>query len=160
LPRDKKMSQPRYQEYSSAELPVVERDGVWVRVIAGSFAGQRSPVETTVPTEMLHVKLQPGARAAFAIPAGANAIVYTIDGVGFAIDRALRRHQVALVEGAPETLELRAGDNGIEVLLFAGVPLGEPVARYGPFVMTTRAELQQAVDDYQAGRFGEIARVR
>ncbi|MBV9272074.1 MAG: pirin family protein [Candidatus Eremiobacteraeota bacterium] len=159
LPREKKMTQPRYQEYSSAHLPLVNQDGVWVRVIAGEYAGKRSPIETTVPTTMLHMKLQPGATANFTIAPESNAVVHTIEGSGVVENRDLHKHDVALIERAAEMPALKAGKDGFEVLFLSGVPLNEPVARYGPFVMNDVNELQQAFDDYRSGRFGEIARV-
>jgi redox-sensitive bicupin YhaK (pirin superfamily) len=158
LPKALKLSTPRYQEYAAAQLPVVEGDGRWVRVIAGEFDGRRSPIETTVPTTMMHVRLAPHANATFRIAPGSTAIVHTIDGSGKVEATPLRAHDVALIPGAPETLRLEAGDEPFDALLLAGIPLNEPVARYGPFVMNTRAEIAQAVDDFNAGRFGEIAR--
>jgi len=128
-------------------------------VIAGEADGRRSPIETTVPTTMLHVRLDPNAVATFDIAPGSNAIVHAIAGAGSVLDRPLNEHEVAIVEDAPTTIALTAGAPGLEVLLLAGVPLHEPVARYGPFVMNTREELQRAFEDFNAGRFGEIARV-
>ncbi len=159
LPKDKKLSQPRYQEYGRDKLPEYRENGRWVRVIAGEADGRRSPIETTVPTTMLHVRLEPNAAAVFDIAPGSNAIVHAIAGSGSVLDRALNEHEVALVEGAPTKIALTAGAAGLELLLLAGVPLHEPVARYGPFVMNTREEVQRAFEDFQAGRFGEIARV-
>lgn len=157
LPRDKKMTQPRYQEYSGTQLPVVARDGVWVRVIAGEYEGTRSPIETTVPTTMMHVRLAPGATTPFTIAPGSNAIVHTIEGGGTVNGKALDKHDVALIPQAP-ALAVAADERGFEALVLAGVPLNEPVARYGPFVMNDANELQRAFEDYRAGRFGEIAR--
>ncbi|MGH7715179.1 MAG: pirin family protein, partial [Vulcanimicrobiaceae bacterium] len=159
LPREQKMSQPRYQEHSSATLPSYEKDGRWVRVIAGEADGHRSPIETTVPTTLLHVKLAPDRDATFTIASGSNAIVHTIAGSGSVEGKALKQYDVALIENAPAALQLHGDDDGIEVLILAGVPLHEPVARYGPFVMSTNDELQRAFDDFRAGHFGEIARV-
>ncbi len=159
LPRDQKMKQPRYQEYASPELPVVEDDGRWVRVIAGEFEGHRSPIETLVPTTMIHLRLKAGASADFQIAPGSNAIVHAIDGSGSVQGSALDAHQVALLENAPTTIHVAAGENGFDGLLVSGTPLHEPVARYGPFVMNTREEILQAVQDLQSGKFGEIARV-
>jgi redox-sensitive bicupin YhaK (pirin superfamily) len=158
LPRTLKMTQPRYQEYAKEQLPVVQSDGVWVRVIAGEYEHARSPIETTVPTTMLHVRLQRNAAAAFTIAPRSNAIVHAISGNAKVEEKSLDEHQAAIVEDAPEQLHVRAGEDGFEALLLAGVPLKEPVARYGPFVMNSVEELQQAFDDYQAGRFGQIAR--
>jgi redox-sensitive bicupin YhaK (pirin superfamily) len=160
LPKEKKMSPPRYQEYGRATLPEYREDGRWVRVIAGEADGRRSPIETTVPTTMLHVKLDAGSVADFAIAPGSNAIVHTISGSGSVLEAKLGAHDVAIVEEAPADLRLSAGPEGFEALLLAGVPLGEPVARYGPFVMNTTDEVRRAFDDFHAGRFGEIAHVR
>ena len=158
LPKEHKMAQPRYQEFPSARLPVVTSPGRWVRVIAGEVDGHRSPVETTVPTTLLHVKLDAGVATDVAIAPGSNAVVHTIAGGGTVEGSDLRDHAVALIGEAPATLRVRAGDDGFEALVLAGLPLGEPVARYGPFVMNTRGELQRAFDDFNAGRFGQIAR--
>ncbi|HEV8022389.1 MAG TPA: pirin-like C-terminal cupin domain-containing protein, partial [Candidatus Lustribacter sp.] len=158
LPQAQKLATPRYQEYASAQLPVVTGPGTWARVIAGELDGRRSPIETTVPTTMVHVKLEANARLALPIAAGSNAIVHTIGGSGRVESTALADHRVALIANAPASLELAADAGGFEALVLAGMPLNEPVARYGPFVMNTKAELEQAFRDYQAGRFGEIAR--
>jgi len=158
LPRALKMTQPRYQEYAKEQLPVVQGDGRWVRVIAGEFEGTRSPIETTVPTTMLHVRLEPGASATFTLASGSNAIVHAISGSAQVEGKTLTEHNDAIFENAPTSLHLTAGEGGFEALVLAGVPLREPVARYGPFVMNTTDELQQAFDDFQSGRFGEIAR--
>jgi redox-sensitive bicupin YhaK (pirin superfamily) len=107
---------------------------------------------------MLHVKLDANARLSVPIAPGSNAIVHTIDGEGRIQDTPLADHHVALIPNAPVTLDLAAGPNGFEALVLAGMPLNEPVARYGPFVMNTHAEIEQAFRDYQAGHFGEIAR--
>jgi quercetin 2,3-dioxygenase len=159
LPKALKMTAPRYQEYRNDQLPVVSGNGAWVRAIAGEIDGRRSPIETTVPTTLLHVRLEPGTARSFAIAPGSTAIVHTIAGNGMIETTPLRSHDVALLAKAPETLRLSAGDEPLDVLLLAGIPLGEPVARYGPFVMNTKAEIGQAVDDFNAGRFGEIARL-
>ena len=154
LPARLKMTPPRYQEYKAGQLPLVDRDGARVRIIAGEFGGQRSPIETTVPTTMLHVKLEPGAAAAFAIAPDSNGIVHAIQGSAEIEGKQLPAHSAAIFEPAPGTLHVTAGLDGFEALLLAAVPLREPVARYGPFVMNTVDQLQQAFDDYQAGRFG------
>jgi quercetin 2,3-dioxygenase len=160
LPKDKKMTQPRYQEFPSAELPAYSQDDRWVRVIAGEADGRRSPIETTVPTTILHVRLDSGSSGNFSIAPGSNAIVHTIAGSGSVFDEPLRAHDVAIIERAPTELRLSAENDGFEALLLAAVPLHEPVARYGPFAMNTTEEVRQAFEDFRAGRFGEIARVR
>lgn len=158
LPKEKKMTEPRYQEYSSAQLPEYREDGRWVRVIAGEADGHRSPIETTVPTTMLHVHLDSGSAASFVIEPGSNVVVHVMSGSGSVFGEAVAAHQAAIVEGAPAQLELAADAAGLEVLLLAGVPLGEPVARYGPFVMNTIDEVRRAFDDFHAGRFAASRR--
>lgn len=158
LPRSLKMTQPRYQEYDSTQLPVIEDPQRWVRVIAGEVDGKRSPIETTVPTTMLHVKIANDARASFDIAPHSNAIVHAMSGSATVETKTVNAHEAALFEPAPQTLHIAAGNDGFEALVLAGVPLHEPVARYGPFVMNTVDELEQAFDDFRSGRFGEIAR--
>jgi redox-sensitive bicupin YhaK (pirin superfamily) len=159
LPQSLKMSTPRYQEYAAGRLPLIAGAGRWIRVIAGTVDGQTSPIQTTVPTTLLHVRLDPFASTTIDVPPDSNAIVHTIAGDGNVEHTRLEDHRVALISHAPPSVRLEAGENGFEALVIAAMPLGEPVARYGPFVMNTRAELEQAFTDYQAGRFGEIARV-
>lgn len=159
LPRERKMMQPHYQEYSSAALPVVQRDGVWVRVVAGEFDGARSPIETTIPATMLHVKLDAGRSTTVNVAPGSNVIVHVISGTGSVEETRVDEHQAAIVEGAREAMALSAGSQSLEALVLAGMPIGEPVARYGPFVMNTIDELQQAAMDFQQGKFGAIARI-
>lgn len=158
LPREKKMMQPRYQEYTSEKLPVVTDNGRWIRVIAGEVDGQRSPIETTVPTTMLHVKLDANASADLRVAAGSNVIVHAMSGAGTVNGNNVAAHKAGILSGSPEAVRLEAGKDGFEVLFLAGMPLHERVARYGPFVMTTMDELEQAFEDYRSGNFGEIAR--
>ena len=157
LPRNLKMTQPRYQEYNASQLPFVQTDGAHVRIIAGEYGGRRSPIETTAPATMLHLKLDPGASTAVAIAPGSNSIVHAIAGSAQIEGKRVDEHEAAIFEPSPEAIALKAGESGFEAMVLAAVPLREPVARYGPFVMNTVDELQQAFDDYQAGRFGEIA---
>ena len=158
LPKAHKLIQPHYQEYASEQLPIVTGPGSWIRVIAGEVDGRRSPIETLVPTTMVHLKLEPGASVAVPLAPGSNAIVHTIDGAGFVEETALADHRAALIAHAPTTLHLAPATSASR--RWSGrYPAHEPVARYGPFVMNTRAELEQAFRDFQAGRFGEIARL-
>jgi redox-sensitive bicupin YhaK (pirin superfamily) len=158
LPRDLKMTRARYQEYPSTALPVIAEQGRWIRVIAGEVEGRRSPIETTAPTTLLHVRLEPGVGFDVPVAPGSNAIVHTIGGGGTVEGTTLGEHDDAIIERTPARIHLEGGTRGYEALVLAGMPLGEPVARYGPFVMNTRAELEQAFTDYQSGKFGEIAR--
>jgi redox-sensitive bicupin YhaK (pirin superfamily) len=161
LPKQDKMSRPRYQEFASSELPLAKSaDGkATVRVIAGEALGARAVIETRTPIVLQDWTLQPGADARIEVPAGLQAFVYVFEGsarVGTASSE-VREGQMAVL--GPGTSVRLAGANGPgRLLLLAGAPLREPVARYGPFVMNTRNELIQAFDDFQSGKMGEITR--
>lgn len=107
---------------------------------------------------MLHVKLDTNAAADLRVAAGSNVIVHAIAGSGTLNGHAIGTHQAGILSSAPESVRPDAQKDGFEALFLAGMPLHEPVARYGPFLMTTERELQKAFDDYRSGNFGEIAR--
>jgi hypothetical protein len=162
LPARDKMMKPRYQEISRSGIPeAVSSDGkAKVRVIAGESLGQRAVIETRTPIYTLHFTIQPGGEVTQNVPAGYNALVYLISGEVLAGKEAkrVREGQMATL-GDGDTLRLAVADDAAipaDFLLLAGQPLNEPVARYGPFVMNTREEIEQAFRDYQAGRMGNI----
>jgi hypothetical protein len=129
-----------------------------VRLIAGDVAGHRGPGATYTPITVIHASVAPGARLVLPWRRDFNALAYLLDGSGTmgSEARPVRSGQLA-VFGAGDSLTVAGtGPAGAEVLLLGGRPLREPVAAYGPFVMNTRQELIQAVDDFQAGRFGVI----
>jgi len=161
LPRADKMVPPRYQEIAAQRIPRVEREGVVVRVIAGQALDTVGAVETHTPILYLHVTLDPGARVELDAAAELNAVVYVISGEGrFGPDRVEAEESDLVVfhhDGARAALAADDTASGpLDVLVLAGRPLGEPLARYGPFVMNTRSELVEAVEDFQAGRMGRI----
>jgi hypothetical protein len=163
LPRRDKLMQPRYQEIPSAQIPVAgTADGlVSVKVIAGESLGARALIETRTPIVYLHFTLRPGGRVTQSLPVEYNAFAYVLKGAGaFGADEERGgRGQMLMFEQDGEAVSIacqaEAGSE-LEVLLVAGLPLGEPVARYGPFVMNTREEIYQAVEDYRSGRMGAI----
>jgi redox-sensitive bicupin YhaK (pirin superfamily) len=157
LPRADKRMRPRYQDVRAAAIPVAESsDGkLRVRVIAGEALGKRAVIDTRTPIFFLHFSLQPGARHVQPTPADHNVFAYVVSGAVTIGGRTLRDGQMALL-GAGDAVEL-AADQPAELLLLGGKPLGEPVARYGPFVMNTRDEVVQAINDFRAGRMGAIA---
>jgi redox-sensitive bicupin YhaK (pirin superfamily) len=150
LPAAAKMTPPRYQEFLASQIPAVEIDGGTVRVIAGRFGPTSGPVETHSPVTYLHVTLAPGGSVV--VPTtDETALVYAFAGVD---DGTMT---VYGTDG--DAIELtNAGAEAAEYLVLAGAPLHEPIARYGPFVMNTSAEIEQAIEDYRTGRFGEIVR--
>lgn len=163
LPATQKMTAPRYQEFGAEKIPVATPGpGVRVHVIAGEMAGLTGPIAqpATDPT-YLDIELAPGARLAQALPPGHAAFLFVLEGrMGVLAeggeDTVSAHHLAVLSEGALLELEGREPEPGAaasRAVLVAGKPLGEPVARYGPFVMNTKDELVRAFEDYQQGRF-------
>jgi redox-sensitive bicupin YhaK (pirin superfamily) len=158
LPSADKMGAPRYQDIPPERIPqLTPADGVRVRVIAGRAGGTAGPV-SGVATEPLYLDVALDARARYAVdpPAGHTAFAYVFEGgvaVGPSGDaRALGRGELAVL-GPGERVDLAGGAGGGRLILVAGKPLGEPVARYGPFVMNTETQIREAFADYRAGRF-------
>jgi redox-sensitive bicupin YhaK (pirin superfamily) len=163
LPARDKMTAPRYQEFGPERIPTATpAPGVLVKVIAGSAAGVVGPIQqpATDPT-YLDVALEPGAKFIEPLPEDYSAFLYVFEGairIGEDSEaRTVRAHELAVLgEGGAIRLEgISAGADGrsARAILVAGRPLREPVAKYGPFVMNTREELQQAFMDFQSGKF-------
>ena len=157
LPARDKMTAPNYQEFGGDKLPVVEKPGVSVKVIAGSLDGASGPVKqpATDPIYM-DIRLDAGVDFELPVPAGHSAFVYVYEGglsVGEGQDAATINAQELAVLGDGAQVKLGGRAPRTRAILVAGRPLREPVARYGPFVMNTREELHQAFADYQAGKF-------
>ncbi len=158
LPARLKMSEPRYQEHGPGEIPSVDvAPGVRVKVIAGEVAGVRGPIDQPA-TAPVYLDLHLDADCAFrhALPDDHSAFVYVYEGalaVGEGSGATAVAAQQLAVLGRGDAVALRATTAGTRAILVAGQPLREPVARYGPFVMNTREEIMQAVDDLRAGRF-------
>lgn len=158
LPSREKMTAPRYQEYGPERFPEVEAaPGVRAKVIAGEVAGVRGPIEqpATSPT-YLDLQLGAGDRFEHALPSGHTVFAYVYEGsarFGDGQDAATVQAGELVVLGEGEAVALEGRDADTRLILVAGQPLGEPVARYGPFVMNTQEELRQAFADFQSGRF-------
>jgi redox-sensitive bicupin YhaK (pirin superfamily) len=158
LPASDKMVEPRYQEFAPEQIPVVRpADGVQAKVIAGRVGDVVGPIQQPATQPLyLDVTLAPDARWESTIPPGHSAFAYAFEGsvsVGEGADaRGLDTHELGVVGGG-EHFVASAGKGGARFLLVAGRPIGEPVARHGPFVMNTREQLMQAFVDYQEGRF-------
>src|SRR5690242_10614867 len=156
LPAKDKMIAPRYQEIPPADIPVAALPGgVTAKVIAGTVGATRGPV-TGIATEptLLDLALPAGTQAVVPLPPGHNVFLYAFEGeaaIGEAGTRLPRGSIAVLGEG--DHAALTAPGASTRVLLAAARPLGEPVARYGPFVMNTADEIRQAIVDFQSGRF-------
>jgi redox-sensitive bicupin YhaK (pirin superfamily) len=163
LPQRDKMMKPRYQELPNAEIPVAESaDGkVKVKVIAGESLGKSAAIDTRTPIAFLDITVQPGGELAQALPANYSAFAFVISGAGsFGNEsKTASAHQMVIfdTDGGNVKLGVSAdAKEAMQLLLLAGVPLNEPVVRYGPFVMNTEQEIHQAMHDYQNGKMGAI----
>ncbi len=155
LPAQRKMIPAWYRDIPATDIPVAQADGVQVHVIAGQALGVSGAMQREVTEPLyLDIHLQPGARFSQTLAATHNAFVYvyrgTLDIAGTAVP-AQRMAILANTAGS-DGVVLQAGDASARALLIAGRPLKEPIAQYGPFVMNTRAELMQAVEDFQSGQ--------
>ena len=159
------MVDPAYQNLEGGDVTLLSTDdgGALVRVIAGDLAGHKGPGSTRTPITFVHATIAPGAQLNIPWETTYNALVYVLAGSGKAgtEGRPVRTGQT-VVFGAGDHLTISADDTqesrygALEVLVLGGEPIREPVAQYGPFVMNTREELAQAVEDFQSGRFGQI----
>lgn len=159
LPAAHKMDPPNYQEYPASDIPLETRGGVSVRVITGTTSrGTRGPVVQPLTDPLyLDVRLSAGGEFVESMSPGYNAFVYVINGPVVAIDMDgnnvhLERDDLGILTNG-DAIALQAADTDARFLVVAGKPLNEPVVRGGPFVMNTRAEIQQAQQDYEQGRF-------
>jgi quercetin 2,3-dioxygenase len=175
LPSSLKMTAPRYQDIKGADVPeVVDDDGTRVRIVVGEFWGRKGPVEgVAAEPRYIDVSVAPGKRKRLAVDRASNAFAYVFAGSGTFRDasdpQAVLTEQIdgTTARAVPHESENRslilfdrgdevvvqAGDQGIRFLLVSGRPIEEPVAWYGPIVMNTRAELQQAYQELQNGTF-------
>jgi redox-sensitive bicupin YhaK (pirin superfamily) len=160
LPSKSKMIAPAYQNLEGEDVKLLssEDGGALIRLIAGDLGEHHGPGSTHTPIVMAHVTLAPGAQMTLPWNANYNALAYVLAGSGAVGIEAhsVRTGQLAVfVDG--DALTLRGGNTEtLDVLLLGGQPIGEPVAAYGPFVMNTKAELQQAFEDFQRGLLGVI----
>jgi len=169
LPAELKMTRPRYQDLRAAQIPEVKRDdGTVIRVVAGEVDGVGGAVtEIYAEPEYLDVSLPPGAHFVQPVPRGHSAFAYAFRGEGRfgvggdsvdpgrrgGLDGALLRAPQLAVFGDGDEVRVEADGSAVRFLLVSGKPIGEPIARYGPFVMNTREELQFALQDLQNDSF-------
>jgi len=160
LPSKQKMISPAYQnlEANMVKLLTTPDATTLIRLIAGDIDGVQGPGSSKTPIVMAHATLSPGARMVLPWNPHFNALAYGLKGTGFAgSERVPFGLGQAVVFGHGDTMTIEAaGATALDVILLGGQPIGEPVEQHGPFVMNTRAELQQAFDDYQRGRLGVV----
>ena len=158
LPASDKMTAPHYQSIVSADIPVVELDGGAgrVRVIAGDYRGTKGAARTFSPVNLWDVRLNPDADIELDLPEGHNAMVAVLSGHITVDGERAGEAEIVRFERDGSTVRIHADADSM-LLVMTGEPLGDPVVGYGPFVMTSEAEIRQAVDDFNGGRFGQMA---
>jgi redox-sensitive bicupin YhaK (pirin superfamily) len=158
LPAKYKMAAPRYQGLRDADFPRFElpNGAGFVRVIAGALGETHGPARTFTPIELWDVRLNANGRARFSLPAGHTATVFVLSGKVEIGDRVLDDATLAVLDKEETDLELTALADS-KLLVLAGEPIDEPIVGYGPFVMNTREEIQQAFVDFQSGKMGKVS---
>lgn len=159
LPKVSKMSAPGYQTILNGDIPAIELKGGAgrLRVIAGSHQGHKGPAHTVTPVELYDLQLKAGHRIQLNVPDGHNTSIFVLQGRA-SVNGSREAGEAELIlckrNGSQVVIEAREDSR---ILVMSGEPIEEPIARYGPFVMNTKAELIQAVQDYQAGKMGHLS---
>ncbi|MEU1231674.1 pirin family protein [Streptomyces sp. NPDC005828] len=157
LPAHLKGTPPRSQNAEAGDLPVaVTPEGAEITVLAGTSHGVTGPFETRTPVLVAHGRLAAGTSAEFTAPVGHNAMVYVMQGEATVAGEPLPDGHLAVLTQDGDRFTVGAPDTAAEVLILTGEPIGEPVARSGPFVMNTVAELREAERDFRRGAMGRM----
>lgn len=155
LPAKHKMTTPKYQDIPREQFGLYEAAGIQVEVIAGSFKGTEGPAEHFTPVELYRLYMDKGSKVDFDLPENYNTALLGIKGSSDISGTALPLDHLALLENKGTRIEITASED-TELLLLSGAPIDEPIAHYGPFLMNTQAEIQQAIRDFQSGKFGHL----
>lgn len=161
LPAKDKMAKPRYQGLRSRDIPqiLLQDNAGSVRVIAGEYEGQRGPAQTFTAVNLWDIRLKNGAKKEFHVPANHTAAVFVLSGeVKLGTGEVLGEAQLGILEQAGDRFVLEATQDA-KILFLGGQPIQEPVVGYGPFVMNTMQEIQQAFVDYNKGLMGQIGSI-
>jgi redox-sensitive bicupin YhaK (pirin superfamily) len=164
LPKNDKMMKPRYQEIPSSKIPIgtTKNGNVTVKVIAGESLGAKAVIDTITPIMYLYFKLEPDASIVQSVPDEYNVFAFVIKGKAL-FERSnknnniVERGNLIIFDKDGKEVYIQAAKDSkdpLELLLIGGIPIREPIARYGPFVMNTQQEIYQAIEDYRSGRLG------
>jgi redox-sensitive bicupin YhaK (pirin superfamily) len=156
LPAALKMSQPRYQEVNSSTIPVIEKDGATIRLVAGELDGTRGPVTDIAASPLyMDVKLAPASKFIYPIPSGHTVLAYVFEGAGDFGGEVVESVSMVVFNNDADQIEVKsdASSTGVRFMLIAGAPFKEPIVPYGPFVMNTTEEIQQTIADLRNGTF-------
>lgn len=153
LPAAQKMSPPRYQEVAAASIPIIEKDGAMIRLVAGEVDGITGPVTEIAASPLyMDVKLNPGSRFVYPIPGGHTALMYVFEGTGEFSDEIVESVSMIKFNGDGDQVEVGT-EAGVRFMLITGAPFNEPIVPYGPFVMNTREEIEQTLRELREGTF-------
>lgn len=157
LPEKDKMSKPKYQGITNGEIPkyTLPNNMGELEVIAGEYQGLKGAASTFTPLHLINAKLKTGGQVSFSFPAPFNTAVLVIEGNVTINDRKVNTDHFVLLNNDGEDFSITASEDAI-VLVLSGEPINEPIAAQGPFVMNTRAEISQAIMDYNTGQFGVL----
>jgi redox-sensitive bicupin YhaK (pirin superfamily) len=158
LPAKDKMSTPKYQGITKDQISkyILPDEGGAIEVIAGEHRGIKGAASTFTPLNLFNVRLNKGAKEAFSFPASYNSAILVVEGnITVNGETAVTTDHLALLANDGEAFTIEASENAV-VLVLGGEPINEPIATYGPFVMNTKAEIMQAVEDFNIGKFGYL----
>lgn len=157
LPAKDKMSSPKYQAIEHKNIPSVEVDNGYIEIIAGEYQNIKGSANTFSPVHMLNAKLNLNGKAHFNFPAHYNTIILVIEGEAKVNNNQIvSTDHLALFKNEGENFTVEATSENTIVLVLSGEPLNEPIASYGPFVMNTQQEIQEAFEDFNNGKFGTL----
>ncbi|RMH15196.1 MAG: pirin family protein [Gammaproteobacteria bacterium] len=154
LPAANKMDDPEYQEYPAEAFPIVKQDGVQLKVLVGSFADRNSPiVDPVTGVSYFDITVQAGHPFDYEAPPDENSFIYLFEGQGTLNGKPVSPHTLVTLGGEDKAFNLNSGDNGARFIFVSGRPIREPIVQYGPFVMNSREEIEQAMRDFQSHQF-------
>ncbi len=154
LPAANKMDHPEYQEYSAKAFPVVKTADYTLKVLMGCFTDTRAPIiDNITDVTYLDVQVQPGKHFQHRLPAENNSGLYVFEGSGQLNEQVVPLHSLVVLENDDNLFDFIADKKGARFIVISGKPIHEPIVRYGPFVMNTREQIDQAMQDFQANNF-------
>lgn len=158
LPAKYKMTAPKYQEITNGMMGkhLLEDGKSFVELVAGEFRGTKGPASTFTPLHVSNAKLEQAAAASYRFPAGWNTGILVVDGSATINGTTVDTDHFVLFSNEGEDIEIKAGDGPAILLVLSGEPIDEPIAQYGPFLMNTWEEVEQAIQDVSAGKFGVL----
>lgn len=157
LPKKDKSAKPHYQAITADKMGKVQLadNGGVINVIAGDCNGTKGPASTYTPVNLFDIKLNKGGETSVTVPATHNTALLIVNGNVEVNGVKAVQHSFVLFKNEGETIDIKADENAV-VLLLSGEPINEPIASYGPFVMNTQAEIYEAIDEFQQGKFGVL----